>query len=146
MSYPYCYLGAMHSIVFLHHASVHHVAALFLSCFKFCYEEQYMSLNTKTSSHIAGNLGKVLIWQFGKLGKDCQIKTHQCMRASMVLRIQIAKFKEFASNQLRSLLPNFINARQNFPLYGNLFKLSIVIGNHVRTIHYSHRQEYGLQL
>ena len=36
-----------------------------------------MSLNTNISSHIAGNLVKVLIWRFGKLGEDCQIKTHQ---------------------------------------------------------------------
>ena len=55
------------------------------------YAESYMQLK-----RIAGNFGEVLIWQFGELGKDRQIKNSpiwiiECW--PVALRIQIAKYK-----------------------------------------------------
>ena len=55
-------------------------------------------------------LVRFLIWQFGEISKDCQIKNSPMLIivcASMALRIQIAKFKN-CQYLLRANLPNLM--------------------------------------
>ena len=61
----------------------------------------------------AGKFGEVLIWRFGKFGKDCQIKNLPILIiacAPMALRFQITKF----------------NTRQTFPLYYGIIHVTVI--------------------
>ena len=67
-----------------------------------------------------------MIWLFGEVSQDCQIKTRQFMFAPMAPRTQITNFK-FCQYQQRVGSPNWkFNVRQSYPLYRTISSCYIV--------------------